>query len=250
MGSIAWYWSQEGLLLTSALCDIIRMHYYSTTMLILVCLSSLCYAGSTPTHQLTKRAATVTYTDSLPETIKAAVNAVVSLALVSVIWFSVAPVFGLTVLGTRRSSSSSQYSDYYPTHSYYTSDYWDPASQYENYYYAQGRSLDLGEEGGLKGSLPRAAREILSSIDWVEAGLSLAGVKDESCRMKTVCEWEQAAYSNSILRLGIHTINSGLPGLDKYSGAVNAGLRGEDCNLLYSQCQNNTQQQHIVTNNL
>merc|ERR1711962_881008 len=232
MGSIAWYWSQEGLLLASALCDTIRMHYYSTTMLILVCLSSLCYAGSTPTHQLTKRAATVSFTGKYEDLRQVVVNIVIATAFALASLILVLPLMGykLSLIGTRLDTVNGEPSS--PGYGAYTG--------YPQYA-GQARLTD---------SSSWSPSFIMSSIDWVEAGLSLAGVKDESCRMKTVCEWEQAAYSNSILRLGIHTINSGLPGLDKYSGAVNAGLRGEDCNLLYSQCQNNTQQQHIVTNNL
>ena len=75
------------------------------------------------------------------------VHAVVSLALVSVIWFTLAPIFGLTVFGTRRSSTSDYY-NYYPytnaAGGYY--DYSDPGYQYESPYYAQGRSLNLGDE--------------------------------------------------------------------------------------------------------
>lgn len=82
----------------------------------------------------------------------AVTQAVVSLALVTVIWFTLAPVFGLTVLGERRSSSSdysSYYSNYYANPGYY--DYSDAGTgyQYESPYYAQGRSLRVEEEGVL-----------------------------------------------------------------------------------------------------
>merc|ERR1711962_281656 len=103
MGSIAWYWSQEGLLLTSALCDIIRMHYYSTTMLILVCLSSLCYAGSTPTHQLTKRAATVSFSGKYEDLRQVVVNIVIATAFALASLILVLPLMGykLSLIGTR-----------------------------------------------------------------------------------------------------------------------------------------------------
>lgn len=87
-------------------------------------------------------------------------HAVVSLALVSVIWFTLAPMFGLTVFGTRRSSTSDYY-NYYP----YTSsaaggyDYSDPGYQYESPYYAQGRSLNL-DDGKRDGALARIGRMI------------------------------------------------------------------------------------------
>ena len=90
------------------------------------------------------------------------VHAVVSLALVSVIWFTVAPIFGLTVFGTRRSSTSDHYGlNHYPFTSsaaggYY--DYSDPGYQYESPYYAQGRSLNLGDDEKRGGALARIGR--------------------------------------------------------------------------------------------
>ena len=94
------------------------------------------------------------YANTLPEVFSSSVHAVVSLALVSVIWFTLAPIFGLTVFGTRRSSTADYYGpNHYPysssaSGSYY--DYSDPGYQYESPYYAQGRSLNLGddEKGG------------------------------------------------------------------------------------------------------
>jgi len=166
------------------------------------------------------------------------VHAVVSLALVSVIWFTVAPIFGLTVFGTRRSSTSDHYGlNHYPFTSsaaggYY--DYSDPGYQYESPYYAQGRSLNLGNEKR-GGALARIGR-MLNSIDLVEAGLDFAGVEEQACRLRTICEVEQAAANNPFARLAINTINSNLSGLSKYQEAVNAGLGGQDCSLLYSQC--------------
>ena len=92
--------------------------------------------------------------------LSSSVHAVVSLALVSVIWFTLAPIFGLTVFGTRRSSSSDYY-NYYPYTSsaaggYY--DYSDSGYQYESPYYAQGRSLNLGDEENRGGALARIGR--------------------------------------------------------------------------------------------
>merc|ERR1712112_261894 len=217
MGSIAGYWSVEGLLLTAALCNTLRMSHYSTLMLTLMCLTSLCEAGSTPTHQLTKRAATVNPDiDPMYRTLDSS-----SLGIFGTVAVIVLVLVVLDIVGTLLLASA-----------------------------VGGRSMS---DSLLSWDWDRSTvSRVYNSIDWVEAGLSLAGVKDESCRTKTICEWEQAAYSNSILRLGIHTINSGLPGLDKYSGAVSAGLKGEDCNLVYSQCQDTQQQQqqHTVTNHL
>merc|ERR1712217_18275 len=84
--------------------------------------------------------------------------------------------------------------------------------------------------------LSGAAGRIYNSIDIVEAGLNFAGVEEESCRLRTVCEIEQAAVNNPFARFAINTINSNLSGLSKYQAAVDAGLSGQDCSLLYSQC--------------
>merc|ERR1712241_1414032 len=81
-----------------------------------------------------------------------------------------------------------------------------------------------------------AAGRIYNSIDLVEAGLNFAGVEEQACRLRTICEVEQAAANNPFARLAINTINSNLSGLSKYQQAVDAGLGGQDCSLLYSQC--------------
>jgi len=81
-----------------------------------------------------------------------------------------------------------------------------------------------------------AAGRIYNSIDIVEAGLNFAGVEEQACRLRTICEVEQAAANNPFARLAINTINSNLSGLSKYQSAVDAGLAGQDCSLLYSQC--------------
>merc|ERR1711881_150658 len=80
------------------------------------------------------------------------------------------------------------------------------------------------------------ATRLYNSIDVVEMGLSLAGARDEACRMKTICQWEQRAASTPGLRLIINTINSNLSGLSSYKSAVSAGLAGQDYSVLYSQC--------------
>jgi len=95
-----------------------------------------------------------------------------------------------------------------------------------------GRSSTISGDWDLGG----AAARIYNSIDLVEAGLNFAGVEDQACRLRTVCEVEQAAANNPFARLAINTINSNLSGLSKYQQAVDAGLEGEDCSLLYSHC--------------
>ena len=84
----------------------------------------------------------------------------ISLALVTVIWFS---LFGLTARGARRSSSDFLYSSPYSTSG--GEGYYDYSDQgyYEGYNYAQGRSLDLGQEGGGKlGIVARMGRKLVN----------------------------------------------------------------------------------------
>merc|ERR1712210_227837 len=90
--------------------------------------------------------------------------------------------------------------------------------------FVTGRSSTISGDWDLGG----AAGRIYNSIDLVEAGLNFAGVEEQACRLRTICEVEQAA--------AINTINSNLSGLSKYQQAVDAGLAGQDCSLLYSQC--------------
>lgn len=95
-----------------------------------------------------------------------------------------------------------------------------------------GRSSTISGDWDLGG----AAGRIYNSIDLVEAGLNFAGVEEQACRLRTICEVEQAAANNPFARLAINTINSNLSGLSKYQQAVDAGLGGQDCSLLYSHC--------------
>merc|ERR1719251_146419 len=85
----------------------------SITCICLLSLLSLVAGSPAGQHSLEKRQTTVTYANTLPEVFSSSVQAVVSLALVTVIWFTLAPIFGLTVFGTRRSSTSDYY-NYYP----------------------------------------------------------------------------------------------------------------------------------------
>jgi len=82
-------------------------------------------------HSLEKRETTVTYAKSWGEVGTSVVSAVVSIALVTLVWFAVAPIFGLTTSGDRREFEEDV--DYYSGYS----DQYDP--YYYNYY--QGRSF-------------------------------------------------------------------------------------------------------------
>jgi len=158
------------------------------------------------------------------------VNGAISFALVTVIWFTIAPIFGLSANGARRDSSS----DFYANTDSYGYQYADNSYGYEDPYYGysnyQGRSFQ-------DGILPRVAKALFASIDIVDTTFNYMDVEDEICRMKTVCEMESYAANNPIARLAINTVNSNLRGLEKYSEAVQAGLERQDCALLYDQCQ-------------
>jgi len=93
-------------------------------------------------------------------------------------------------------------------------------------------------------SLPRVGEylgDMYNSIDVVDMALTYMAVEEEECKFKAICMAEQAAINNPIARLAINTLNSRLSGLAKYSRAVEAGLGGEDCQLLYDQCPTNVQ---------
>lgn len=77
---------------------------------------------------------------------------------------------------------------------------------------------------------------VYNSIDVVEAALAYMTVEEEACRFKAVCLAERAAVNNPFAALAINTINANLSGLSKYGSAVEAGLNGEDCELIYDQC--------------
>jgi len=80
------------------------------------------------------------------------------------------------------------------------------------------------------------SERVFNSIDLVDTGLNWMEIEGESCRQKAVCQAEAAAASNPVARLAINTINSNLRGLERYQDAMYAGLRGQDCDLLYSEC--------------
>lgn len=61
-------------------------------------------------------------------------------------------------------------------------------------------------------------------------------IENEACRMKTICELEAYAVKHPLASLAINTINSSLRGLERYQTAIEAGMNGADCALLYDQC--------------
>jgi len=100
---------------------------------VVLTVASLAEAHSSPQ----KRETTVTYAQTWGEVGASFISAVVSVALVSVVWFSLAPLFGLTTAGHRREATTGGGGDYYSGYEQTSYDY-DP-SYYYNYY--QGRSL-------------------------------------------------------------------------------------------------------------
>jgi len=77
---------------------------------------------------------------------------------------------------------------------------------------------------------------VYNSINILDATFNYMDIDSDMCQLKTVCEMESYAANNPITRLAINTVNSNLRGLEKYSEAVEAGLSGQDCSLLYDQC--------------
>lgn len=88
--------------------------------------------------------------------------------------------------------------------------------------------------------LGAAANHLYNSFDMVDSALSLMSVEEEMCRHKAVCIAERAAVRNPFAKLAINTINNNLKGLNtKYREAVEAGLSGADCELIYDECTTN-----------
>jgi len=89
---------------------------------------------------------------------------------------------------------------------------------------------------GLSG-MTGVMRTVYNSLDIVETGFRYMDIEDESCRLKTICELESYAVSHPLASLAINTINSNLRGLERYQTAIQAGVNGEDCALIYDQCR-------------
>jgi len=86
-------------------------------------------------------------------------------------------------------------------------------------------------------SMTGVMRNMYNSLDIVETGFRYMDIEDESCRLKTICELESYAVSHPLASLAINTINSSLRGLERYQTAIQAGINGEDCALIYDQCR-------------
>jgi len=86
-------------------------------------------------------------------------------------------------------------------------------------------------------SMTGVMRNMYNSLDIVETGFRYMDIEDESCRLKTICELESYAVSHPLASLAINTINSNLRGLERYQTAIQAGINGEDCALIYDQCR-------------
>jgi len=178
------------------------MKSVACSLCLLASLASLAAAASSPAHSLQKRQTTVTNA-VIPEIMPRTIDGL-SLGTVAVV---VAVLIALDIIGTLVLAGAVG---------------------------AGGRSKAASSRWDW--DLAGSAARVYNSIDIVETGLSFAGVEDEACRLRTICEVEQAAANNPLTRLAINTINSNLSGLSRYQTAVEAGLGGKDCSLLYSQC--------------
>jgi len=85
-------------------------------------------------------------------------------------------------------------------------------------------------------SMTGAVRNMYNSLDIVETGFRYMDIEDETCRLKTICEMEAYAVGHPLAKLAINTINSSLRGLERYQTAIEAGMNGADCALIYDQC--------------
>jgi len=83
---------------------------------------------------------------------------------------------------------------------------------------------------------PNFLSRLYSSIDLVDTAFNYMDIEDETCRLKTICEVESYAINHPLAKLAINTINKSLSGLERYQDAIDAGMNGQDCALIYDQC--------------
>jgi len=171
-----------------------------------------------------KRQTTVTYATSPQEVATSFVSAAVSIGLIFLTWSVVSSMLGIET--GRNDLGEFAEADY---SNYYNYQYTEPAGWYNNYY--QGRNF-----ASRAGLLPRAAKMLFNSLDIVETGFRYMDIEDETCRLKTICEMEAYAVGHPLAKLAINTINSSLRGLERYQTAIEAGMNGADCALIYDQC--------------
>jgi len=212
------------------------MHLLSSLILILVLATpGLSSSDTESQHSIQKRQTTVTFTSKYEDIRELIVNIVVAFTFATLAVFFVAPLFGykldLLVSTFEEEPLEAPLSSAYAYTEPAGSAYPEPAAGYA---VATGRRLLQPSEAWYT--------KVIRSIDLVDTGLNWMEIEGESCRQRAICEAEYAASQNTIARLAINTINSNLRGLDKYSEAVDAGLNGADCALLYSECPPSTYQ--------
>jgi len=190
------------------------------TSICLLALLSLVAGSPTGQHSIEKRQTTVTFNGKYEDIHQLITNLVVAFTFATAVVVVALPLFGykLSLVTSALESTSPTEEDSVRS---------DPTG---------GAFTNYGAPPAYEGYARSLASSLVSSIDLVDAGLNFAGVEEQACRLRTICEVEQAAANNPFARLAINTINSNLSGLSKYQSAVEAGLGGQDCSLLYSQC--------------
>jgi len=208
----------------------------------LVLVASLALVSVVAAHSVEKRQTTVSFEGTYEDVRELIIRVVIAFTLATVLVVVVAPIFGYKVdllisqingLSGDSLASDPVYGGYeatgtgYGAASGYASPEVTPSSSYA--YAGARRLLEAGSSWPWTG--------ILNSLDIVETGFRYMDIEDESCRLKTICELESYAVSHPLASLAINTINSNLRGLDRYQTAIQAGINGEDCALIYDQCR-------------
>jgi len=174
-------------------------------------------------HSVEKRQTTVTFTSKYEDIRELVINIVVAFTFSTLAVVVLAPLFGYKL-----DLLVSTFNDIAPAADESVTSPVIEGSAY-GAYPTGGRNLqgqawtDLGVR-------------LISSINILDATFNYMDIDSDMCQLKTVCEMESYAANNPITRLAINTVNSNLRGLEKYSEAVEAGLSGQDCSLLYDQC--------------
>jgi len=196
-------------------------------------------------HSVQKRQTTVSFEGTYEDFRELAIRITLAFTVAGILVVVVAPLFGykIDLIVSQLNNLSS--SDEAPLAETDPSVGADPT--YGGYEASAGTGYGTGYGGyasppatgyaaGAARKLASGWSSILSSIDLVDTAFNYMDIEDETCRLKTICEVESYAINHPLAKLAINTINKSLSGLERYQDAIDAGMNGQDCALIYDQC--------------
>ncbi|XP_064454820.1 uncharacterized protein LOC135366098 [Ornithodoros turicata] len=109
------------------------------------------------------------------------------------------------------------------------------------YAYYTGYSVDSANvqrrsDVGKPSKSLRQLMKALGEVDFPERMFQWLRVYDDSCKQRTVCEFEQFLTTKGIAGLVLNFLSPQIPGMHKYTGAISRGLRNENCGVAYRGC--------------